>query len=111
MRQSSRSILMVAAMLSGAAMPAHAAPAESNNPHCGVAEVEYELSATLQITDTMMGAGDGVHAIGPGRALRPVRRSNPAHAARASWRTTCAKASRWSRVFCSGRRRCGATSS
>ena len=32
-------------------------------------DVEYALSATLRITDTTLGAGDGTHAIGPGRLV------------------------------------------
>jgi len=35
-------------------------------PPCGGWQVEYALSATLELTDTPLGQGDGVYAIGPG---------------------------------------------
>jgi hypothetical protein len=38
-------------------------------PACSAWEVEYGLSANLKITDTTMGAGDGVFPVGPGRAV------------------------------------------
>ena len=81
MLQSSHSILLLGAILAGA-LPAHTGPTDSDVPQCGVTEVEYVLSATLQITDTMMGAGDGVHVVGPGRAL--VRFDGRSGARRAS---------------------------
>jgi len=36
---------------------------------CEAWEVEYELSAEVQLSDTLMGAGDGVHRIGPGKVV------------------------------------------
>ncbi len=68
MLESSRSILLVGAILTGW-VPADAAPAESRESPCAVTEVQYDLAANLKITDTMMGAGDGVHRIGPGRVV------------------------------------------
>jgi hypothetical protein len=35
---------------------------------CDAWQVEYALAAKLQLSDTTMGAGDGVHTIGPGTA-------------------------------------------
>jgi hypothetical protein len=35
-------------------------------PPCDAWQVEYALSATLQLTDTPLGQGDGVYPIGPG---------------------------------------------
>jgi hypothetical protein len=68
MLESSRSILVVGAILA-TWVPAHAAPVESNELPCAVADVQYDLAASLRITDTMLGAGDGVHRIGPGRVV------------------------------------------
>jgi hypothetical protein len=68
MLHSFRPILALGAILAGS-MPAHAAPTAPNELPCGVADVEYDLAATLAITDTVMGAGDGVHHIGPGRVV------------------------------------------
>jgi hypothetical protein len=36
---------------------------------CAAWDVEYALAANVVLSDTTMGAGDGVHAIGPGRVL------------------------------------------
>jgi hypothetical protein len=38
-------------------------------PSCSAWDAEYGLSASLKITDTTMGAGDGVFPVGPGRAV------------------------------------------
>ncbi len=38
-------------------------------PPCVGWDVEYALNATLRITDTTLGAGDGTHPIGPGRLV------------------------------------------
>ena len=48
------------------------APLTSAQPQpCGAWEVEYVLSANLQLSDTPMGKRDGVYPVGPGRvALR-----------------------------------------
>ena len=39
---------------------------EASAPDCAAWEATYAVSATLRITDTPMGAGDGVHRVGPG---------------------------------------------
>lgn len=38
-------------------------------PPCPVVDVEYALAANLELTDTPMGQGNGVYAIGPGTAV------------------------------------------
>ncbi len=38
-------------------------------PHCTHWEIEYELTGTLRISDTTMGAGDGTHIAGPGKLV------------------------------------------
>jgi hypothetical protein len=38
----------------------------SNTEPCTVWEVTYSINATLRVTETLMGAGDGIHTIGPG---------------------------------------------
>lgn len=38
-------------------------------PPCDAVEVEYALSANLELSDTPMGQGDGVYKIGPGVAV------------------------------------------
>jgi hypothetical protein len=38
-------------------------------PACNAWEVEYAATAQLRLSDTTMGAGDGTHAIGPGRIV------------------------------------------
>src|SRR5271154_3245345 len=38
-------------------------------PTCSAWDVDYNLSANLKITDTTMGAGDGVFPVGPGHAV------------------------------------------
>src|SRR5215469_2558703 len=43
-------------------------PSVEADDTCGAWEVEYALAAKLQLSDTTMGAGDGVHTIGPGSA-------------------------------------------
>lgn len=44
------------------------ARAEESAP-CEAYEVEYALAANLELSDTPMGQGDGVYAIGPGSAV------------------------------------------
>ncbi len=36
---------------------------------CDTADADYVLAANLQVKGTMMGAGDGVHKVGPGRLV------------------------------------------
>jgi hypothetical protein len=43
--------------------------ASADGPACSGWDVEYALNGTLKITDTLMGAGDGVYAVGPGKAV------------------------------------------
>jgi hypothetical protein len=38
-------------------------------PTCSGWQIEYALSASLELSDTPLGQGDGVYAIGPGRAV------------------------------------------
>jgi hypothetical protein len=38
-------------------------------PKCNTWEVEYALTGNVEISDTPMGAADGVHALGPGAAV------------------------------------------
>lgn len=42
------------------------ASADDQPPPCNTWEVEYTLAANVELSDTAMGAGDGVHSIGPG---------------------------------------------
>jgi hypothetical protein len=48
------------------------ARADDGPPACGTWDVEYTLAANVQLSDTTMGAGDGVFAIGPGRIVLRV---------------------------------------
>lgn len=41
--------------------------ASADDPPCNAWEVEYTLAAQVELSDTAMGAGDGVHTIGPGK--------------------------------------------
>jgi hypothetical protein len=43
--------------------------AADDAPTCTAWDVEYSLAGNLKITDTTMGAGDGVFPVGPGRAV------------------------------------------
>jgi hypothetical protein len=63
----SRALLTMAAVLALVSVP-HSASAEASDD-CRVVDVQYDLSANLKITDTAMGAGDGVHRIGPGKVV------------------------------------------
>ena len=45
---------------------ASVAAADDPTPACNTWEVEYTLAAQVELSDTAMGAGDGVHTIGPG---------------------------------------------
>jgi hypothetical protein len=49
-------------------LPAFATADDATQP-CNAWEVEYALAAQFQLSDTMMGAGDGVHSIGPGKLV------------------------------------------
>jgi hypothetical protein len=45
------------------------ATARAEDPPCNAWEIEYALAAQLRLSDTAMGAGDGVHTIGPGKLV------------------------------------------
>jgi hypothetical protein len=44
-------------------------PAMADDPPCNAWEVEYTLAAQVRLSDTAMGAGDGLHTIGPGKII------------------------------------------
>jgi len=56
--------LFLAGSAALALAPLHAA-ADDAAP-CNAWEIDYDLAANVQLSDTMMGAGDGVYHIGPG---------------------------------------------
>ena len=43
--------------------------AHADDPACNTWEIEYAVSGTLRLSDTAMGAGNGSHAIGPGKLV------------------------------------------
>ncbi len=43
--------------------------AHADDPPCNAWEVEYAVNGQLRLSDTPMGAGDGTHAIGPGKLV------------------------------------------
>jgi hypothetical protein len=43
--------------------------ASADDPACNAWEIEYTLGAQVQLSDTAMGAGDGLHTIGPGKTI------------------------------------------
>src|SRR5580692_3031000 len=62
----------LAALVFGAALATALAPntpAMADDPPCNAWEVEYTLAAQLRLSDTAMGAGDGLHTIGPGKVV------------------------------------------
>jgi hypothetical protein len=50
-----------------AVLPALASADEA--PACNTWELEYTLSGQLRLSDTAMGAADGLHAVGPGKLV------------------------------------------
>jgi hypothetical protein len=60
------------AILLLSALAAETARADDPPATCGAWDVEYVLAASVQLSDTVMGAGDGVHKIGPGRLVLRV---------------------------------------
>ncbi|HSQ61993.1 MAG TPA: hypothetical protein VLM85_02220 [Polyangiaceae bacterium] len=46
-----------------------AVPGHGENAPCATSEVEYTLAANLELSDTPLGKGDGVYAIGPGKTV------------------------------------------
>ncbi len=53
----------------GAALLAFTGATAARAGECEAWEVEYSLAADVQLSDTLMGAGDGVHHIGPGKVV------------------------------------------
>jgi hypothetical protein len=51
-------------------------------PACKAWDVEYVVAANVQLSDTTMGAGDGVHKIGPGRIVVRLENADGAMAGR-----------------------------
>jgi hypothetical protein len=47
-------------------LPALASANDPRTPPCNTWEITYTLAARVELSDTVMGAGDGVHSIGPG---------------------------------------------
>jgi hypothetical protein len=47
-------------------LPTRHAQAQSSPVRCDAWQVEYALSATLELTDTPLRQGDGIHTVGPG---------------------------------------------
>src|SRR5450631_1239506 len=60
-------VLLFAVAFLGAPLPP---AAYADDPPCNAWEVEYTLSPVqVRLSDTAMGAGDGVHSIGPGKVV------------------------------------------
>jgi hypothetical protein len=66
-----RRVLAVGTFGAALALALATSPVAADDPPvaCGGWDVEYNLSARLQLTDTPMGEGDGIYTIGPGRAV------------------------------------------
>jgi hypothetical protein len=64
-----------------------AASADETPPPCNTWEVEYTLAAQVELSDTLMGAGDGVHTIGPGTLVLHFDNVNGAPGANAKLMT------------------------
>ena len=56
----------VSALAIAAALVTAISASADDAPACNTWEVEYTLAANVELSDTAMGAGDGVHSIGPG---------------------------------------------
>jgi hypothetical protein len=85
MRKPTRSGVVAAALASMAAFAPCSALAEDVKD-CAVWDATYKLSATLRITDTPSGAGDGSHKVGPGTLVLRFDVSDPAQPARVELR-------------------------
>jgi hypothetical protein len=60
----------LAAIAAALALPVTLAPMSSaQQPTCSGWQIEYALSASLELSETPLGQYDGVYAIGPGRAV------------------------------------------
>jgi hypothetical protein len=64
-----RRIMAAGTALLGIALAIAPGRAAADAPACTAWDVEYALNGNLKVTDTMMGAGDGVYPVGPGRAV------------------------------------------
>jgi hypothetical protein len=53
----------------GVALAVAPGRAAADGPVCSAWDVEYAVNGNLKVTDTTMGAGDGVYPVGPGRAV------------------------------------------
>jgi len=64
-----RRLIAVGSFTTGLALALATSEATADDPPaaCAAWDVEYSLSARLQLDDTPMGEGDGVYPIGPGR--------------------------------------------
>ena len=62
-----RRVLVSSVVLAFAVAPC--SMARSDDTPCTAWEIEYELTGTLRISNTMMGAGDGSHIVGPGKLV------------------------------------------
>src|SRR3954469_25091191 len=60
---------VVTLVFTGGGMKGEASPASANEAPCAAWEVEYLLNASVRISDTTMGAGDGTYPNGPGKAV------------------------------------------
>ncbi len=49
------------------ACPELAPAASADEPPCDATERDYSVAANLRLSDTLMGAGDGIYRIGPGK--------------------------------------------
>jgi hypothetical protein len=65
----SMSGLMVAIVAGLSAFVPSIASASEDVESCEIVDVEYSAAASLKVTDTLMGAGDGVYRIGPGHIV------------------------------------------
>jgi hypothetical protein len=64
------------AMLAVGSIPNAEADEPPAPPPCEVTEVVYSLAANLKLSDTPMGAGNGVYPIGPGHVILRFERRN-----------------------------------
>lgn len=68
-RRFALSVLAVFGVTVAVVAPSGRADADQPGEACDAWDVEYTLAARLQLTDTPMGAGNGIYAIGPGTAV------------------------------------------
>ena len=62
-------MLVASALVAAASVALLPGRASADDPACDAWEVEYALSANLQLRDTPMGEGDGIYRIGPGSVV------------------------------------------